>query len=309
MSKVLIIGGSHFIGGHLGDFLVKSKYKVDVVSKVKHSFEGYNRTIVCNRKNKEELAKYIKGEKYDIIFDVNAYDYEDVDIIADLIDRDYLKKYIILTGAAVYKPTSQKSKEDYEKGLNENWGSMGMRKLGIEKYMEESDIPYIILRPTYIYGDNNSMYREFYFFDKIIAGETIPIPGGKKVNNQFIYIKDLVKVLASIIRSDKVREAYNVTNPQQITWDEMLETCGEIIGKKPKIKYVDMNKVDFRERTFFPFRNIDFSVDIDKLIEDGLYIPNTSLDEGLEKTFIWYQENKPEITDKKMVNIEKAVNS
>ncbi len=58
-------------------------------------------------------------------------------------------------------------------------------------------------------------------------------------------------------------------------------------------------KVEFRERTYFPFRNIDFNLDINKLIEHGLYIPNVLLKEGLTATYKWFSANKPKMHDRK----------
>ncbi len=101
------------------------------------------------------------------------------------------------------------------------------------------------------------------------------------------------------MKNPHVREAYNVTNPQLISWDDLIYTCGEIIGKEPIIKYVDMEKVEFRERTYFPFRNIDFNLDINKLIEHGLYIPNVLLKEGLTATYKWFSANKPKCMTEK----------
>jgi len=197
--------------------------------------------------------------------------------------------------------------EENEKGENENWGKYGLNKKEAEDFIINSPIPYIIIRPTYIYGENNNLYREYYFFEKIEKNEKIPVPKGKQVSNQFIYIGDLVKVLESIMKNPHVREAYNVTNPQLISWDDLIYTCGEIIGKEPIIKYVDMEKVEFRERTYFPFRNIDFNLDINKLIEHGLYIPNVLLKEGLTATYKWFSANKPKMHDRKMNKVESVM--
>ncbi|WP_032512199.1 NAD-dependent epimerase/dehydratase family protein, partial [Clostridioides difficile] len=225
----------------------------------------------------------------------------------DFISMDNLKKYIVLSAGAVYKDSGRNIKEENEKGENENWGKYGLNKKEAEDFIINSPIPYIIIRPTYIYGENNNLYREYYFFEKIEKNEKIPVPKGKQVSNQFIYIGDLVKVLESIMKNPHVREAYNVTNPQLISWDDLIYTCGEIIGKEPIIKYVDMEKVEFRERTYFPFRNIDFNLDINKLIEHGLYIPNVLLKEGLTATYKWFSANKPKMHDRKMNKVESVM--
>ena len=61
---------------------------------------------------------------------------------------------------------------------------------------------------------------------------------------QFIYIEDFIKNLYSLVKSNHINETYNVTNPQVISLEEYINTYGEIIGKKPNIKYVDKEVTD-----------------------------------------------------------------
>ena len=57
-------------------------------------------------------------------------------------------------------------------------------------------------------------------------------------------------------------------------------------------------------RSFFPFRDVTFLLEIDKLIKDGLYEPKIAIREGLEKTFKWYLDEKPILKDKRMIEVE-----
>ncbi|MEG2246210.1 MAG: NAD-dependent epimerase/dehydratase family protein [Romboutsia sp.] len=310
MKSILVMGGSDFIGSALAKYLIKCGYNVDILTRgkrlIKH--KGLRKHIVCDRKIRGNMETALKGNGYEYIFDMTAYSRDDIKNLLDFVDYKQLKKYIVLSSGAVYKDSSKSAREDHEKGENNHWGNYGLEKKQAEDFVINSDIPYIIVRPTYIYGPNNNFYREYYFFDRISQNKKIPVPEGKDVVNQFIYIEDLVKVLESLIHTDKVREAYNVTNPQLISWNELIETCGFVVGKLPIIKYVDKNKVKLEERKYFPFRNIDYKLDIDKLIEHGLYIPNILLHEGLQKTYEWYSFKKPRMHDKKMDKIEEIIN-
>lgn len=310
MKSILVMGGSDFIGSALAKYLIKRGYNVDILTRGKRSVKhkGIRKHILCDRKIRKDMEKSLKGKSYEYIFDMTAYSKDDIKNLIDFIDIKQLKKYVVLSSGAVYKDSSKSAKEDHEKGENNHWGKYGLEKKEAEDFVINSDIPYIIIRPTYIYGPNNNFYREYYFFDRIKNNKKIPVPYGKDVVNQFIYIDDLVKVLESLIHTDKAREAYNVTNPQLISWNELIETCGFVVGKLPIIKHVDINKTKIEERKYFPFRNIDYKLDIDKLIEHGLYIPNILLHEGLEKTYEWYISKKPKIYDEKMDKVEDIIN-
>lgn len=309
MKSVLVMGGSDFIGSTLAKYLIKCGYKVDILTRGKRDvkYKGLGKYFQCDRKVKSQLQKALNNKSYDYIYDMTAYSKEDIKNLIDCIQLKSLKKYIVLSSGAVYKDSTNNAKEDNEKGENDNWGKYGLEKKEAEDYVIKSNLPYIIIRPTYIYGPNNNLYREYYFFERILKEKKIPVPNGKNVTTQFIYIDDLVQVLESLTHNDRIREAYNVTNPQLISWNELIQTCGEVVKKSPIIKLVDVNKVNYKEREYFPFKNIDYNLDIDKLIEHGLYIPNILLKDGLKRTYKWYNSNKPKVKDEKMTRVEDII--
>ncbi|MCR8745838.1 NAD-dependent epimerase/dehydratase family protein [Romboutsia lituseburensis] len=309
MKSILVMGGNDFIGSALAEYLIKCGYKVDILTKGKKGvkLKTLGKHFLCDRDEISQLKKILNKKSYEYIYDMTAYSKDDIKNLIECIDLKSLKKYVVLSSGAVYKDSSKQAREDNEKGENKNWGKYGLDKKEAEDYIINSDIPYIIIRPTYIYGPNNNLYREIYFFERILQEKKIPVPHGKNVITQFIYIDDLVKVLESLTHNDRVREAYNVTNPQLISWNDLIQTCGEVVKKSPVVKLVDINKINLEERQYFPFRNIDYNLDIDKLIEHGLYIPNVLLKEGLKKTYKWYLSTKPKLQDKKMSKVDDII--
>ena len=309
MESVLIMGGSDFIGKSLAKYFIKHGHKVDVFTTGRIDYEGANKHFSCNRRNSEELKSALDGSEYTYIYDMTAYFKSDIAELFKFVNRETLKKYVVLSSAAVYKSTNKYITEDGEKGVNLAWGKYGIEKGEAEKYIIESDIPYIIIRPTHIYGPENNLYREMYFFDRIKEGKAIPVPSDRNepVVNQFIYIDDFVKVLYSLTKNDIVREAYNVSTPQLVTWKKLIETCGEIVGKEPIIKYVNSDKIKVKDRSYFPFTNTSCVLEIDKLIDHGLYTPNILIEKGLKKTYKWYVKNKPKMEDPEMVEVDQVL--
>ena len=104
---------------------------------------------------------------------------------------------------------------------------------------------------------------------------------------------------------------YDKHNPEifpttDINWTEKRYHVQDIFKKissmeNLKDSYIEKN---LEVRSFFPFRDVTFLLGIDKLIEDGLYEPKIGINEGLQKTFKWYLEEKPILRDKRMVEIE-----
>lgn len=309
MESVLIMGGSDFIGKSLAKYFIKHRHKVDVLTTGSIDYEGVNKHLLCDRKNLDELENALNGNEYTYIYDMTAFFKSEIEGLFKFVNRKNLKKYVVLSSSAVYKKSEKYISEDDEKGINPAWGQYGIEKVQAESYIINSDIPYIIIRPTHIYGPENNLYRETYFFDRIREGKAIPVPSDRNepVLNQFIYIDDFVRVLYSLTKNDKVREIYNVSTPQNITWKKFIETCGEVMGKEPIIKYVDSDKIKIKERSYFPFKNTSCVLEIEKLIDHGLYIPNIMLEKGLRKTYEWYIKNKPKMDDKEMHEVDQVL--
>ncbi len=307
MGKILVMGGSTFVSSSLAQYLIQRGYTVDLLTRgIKEiKYSGYNQHIVCDRKNREDLKKHLKNEQYEFIFDITAYSKEDVEILLDSVAIDSLHKYIFCSSGAVYKPSDVAVAESYEKGKNIHWGQYGLDKKSAEDYIICSGINYIIFRPTYIYGEENNLYREGYFFERIKDKKVVPMPYGKNIRTQFIYIEDLIKTFESAMHSKNNSGIYNVTNSDIISWKDFIETCGLVIKEKPMIKEVVSDK--YEVRTYFPFRDVTYILDIEALKRDGLYIPNTSLRDGLEKTYKWYIKNNIKLVDNRMGKIEEIV--
>lgn len=306
MNNVLIMGGSTFVGEALAKYLIKKGYYVDILTRGKKSINyiGFKDHITCDRKNSREMNEKLKYKEYQFIFDISAYTGEDTKILLDSINKKSLIKYIMCSSGAVYKSTSSLIDETFPIGENYNWGSYGQDKIAAEKNLINSGINYTIFRPTYIYGEENNLYREIYFFDRISNGEIIPIPEGD-VTTQFIYIGDLVKVFESAMFNYVNDGIYNLTHPHIFTWEELLKECSKVIGEPALIKIV--KDKDCEVRRYFPFRNVTYMLGIQKLTNDRLYVPRTTIHEGLANTYKWYKANNIKLKDNKMNMIDEII--
>lgn len=267
MYSVLIMGGSDFVGSSLAKYLIKNKYNVDIMTRGIKSitYDGIGRHLICNRKNADEMKMILKDKKYDYVYDISIKDKEDAEILIENLNSEVLKKYIVIS------PQDNNIKED---------------ELKIDEFIKNTSVPYIIIRPSNIYGDKNKISKEEYFFHKIEKSIPIKIPKNSNLKAQFIYIDDFVKVLFSLTKTTYVREIYNVTNPQVISLEEYINTCSEIVGKEANIKYIDSNIIDADIKQKFERSYLD----IDKIIQHGLYIPNILLSNGISLLYDWYKK-------------------
>lgn len=309
MSTILVMGGSTFVSSSLAKYLIKQGYTVDIASRgIKPiNYSGYREHIICDRKSKESILAAFEGRNYEFIFDISAYTKEDVEFLSASINTDTLKRYILCSSGAVYKPSNSIIDESFETGENQNWGSYGLDKRAAEEFIINSTIPYIIFRPTYIYGENNNLYRETYFFDRISNQKIIPFPYGNDSITQFIHIDDLVKCFESAMFSKYSNRIYNITHPEIVSFEYLIRTCGKASDKEPILKKIDTNKTAIEARSYFPFRDVTYILDIKKLTAEGLYVPELDLIHGIKKTYEWYTLEKPILHDSRMNKVDELI--
>lgn len=305
MKSILVMGGTTFVSSSLVKYLIGQGYDVDILTRGFKSidYDGFREHLICDRKSKPEMQEVLKRKKYEFIFDISAYTKDDVEVLLSSIDKSKLRKYIFCSSGAVYKPSSIAIQEPFETGENPNWGKYGSDKKEAEDFIIKSGVPYIIFRPTYIYGEDNNLYREAYFFDRISNNKVIPLPFGNNIRTQFIHIDDLIRVFESVMYNTSVSKIYNVTNSEIVSWEELIRKCGEVVGKSPILKKIDIKQIKLESREYFPFRDVTYILDIKQLVEDGLYAPTISLEKGLSISYEWYSDKKPILNDIKMMKI------
>lgn len=308
--EVLVMGGTEFVSSSLAKYLISKGYIVDIFTRgIKTvKYDGFRKHLKGDRKSIKDLNNNISSESYDYVFDISAYTREDVEKLITVLNKENLKRYVFCSSGSVYIPSDDVVTEEFTKGENINWGIYGLDKKIAEDYLfnlhKKEELPITIFRPTYIYGDENNLYRESYLFDRITKGLDIPIPNGDK-KTQFIYIGDLVKVFESVIYLEEaIGQAYNVTHPQIVTWQQLVETVMEVVNKRVNIKKIDGERVNIEAREYFPFRNVTYLLNTKKAEKDGLYMPQIDLFEGLEIAYKWYCNTKPEVKDPKMNKVD-----
>lgn len=309
------MGGTEFVSSSLAKHLIEKGYAVDIFTRgIKPlKFQGARNQLRGDRKSPEDLKAALLDKQYDYVFDISAYTKDDVESLIDVLNKDKLKRYIFCSSGAVYNQSLELIKEDFPRGENAVWGIYGYDKKAAEDYLfskwKDEKLPIVIFRPTYIYGENNNLYRESFVFDRITEELPIPIPYGNDTKTQFIHISDLVKVFESAMFCDKASgQAYNVTYPEIVTWEAWVKSGFDVTGRTVDIKKVNMKETDIRDREFFPFRDVTYYLATGKAEKDGLYMPELDLRNGMEKTYQWYLEVKPKIIDRRMTKVEIALN-
>jgi nucleoside-diphosphate-sugar epimerase len=162
-------------------------------------------------------------------------------------------------------------------------------KAETEAWLRSQGIPFTSFRPTYIYGPGNYNPVESWFFDRIVHGQSVPLPGDGSTITQLGHVQDLATAMARSIEVDAAaNRIYNCTGAQGTTFLGLVEAAARACGKDPstvEIRSFDPARLDPKARKAFPLRLAHFLTDIHRVQRELAWQPAFDLDQGLADSF------------------------
>ena len=292
MKKVLVTGGTVFVSRYIAEYYVAKGNDVYVLNRnSREQSEGVT-LIEADRHN---LGEKLRGYNFDVIIDT-AYNSHDVEMLLNALD-DY-KDYILISSSAVYPEyATQPFKEDTILALNKYWGKYGTDKIEAEKTLLERNPNAYIVRPPYLYGSLNNVYREAFVFDCALADRKFYLPKDGEMQLQFFHIYDLCKFIDILLENRPIQHIFNVGNKDTVSIREWVELCYQVAGKQAE--FVNVYK-DMEQRNYFSFYDYEYCLDVSNQYE--LMQDVTPLKEGLKEAFDWYIHNTEAVNKKSYID-------
>jgi len=326
--KVLVIGGTQFIGRLLVDELVKGGHDVAVLHrKPKHDFGRRVENIMADRNDAESLREALTGRRFEAVYD-NVYDWErgttasqveaTVQIVGDRITR-----YIFLSSVAAYGD-GLNHKESDPLAPDYNTYAYIRNKASTERLLfrmhVRNGLPLVTFRPPFVYGPNNPFYREQFFWDRLRAGRPIIIPGDGYRLMQFVYVNDLVQAMYRALTEPRaVGEAFNIGDSRPLTQVELVERLAKAANTEPLLARVPRDTIvqaggNAMDEPYYFGEYLDvppITMNIGKVTR-MLKMKLTPFDVGLKETYRWYTRNHKARTagfefDDKVLSMVKTV--
>jgi nucleoside-diphosphate-sugar epimerase len=284
--RILIMGGTRFIGVYLTKILVEQGHKVVLFNRGKKPapIEGIQQ-IHGDRTDPVQLKEKLTNEHFDAVFDNNGRELSDTQPLAEIF-QDKVQHFVYVSSAGVYLKSDQMP---HIEGDAVDPKSRHKGKFETESYLEKSGIPWTSVRPTYIYGPQNYNDLEAWFFDRIVNDRPIPIPSHGQHFTQFGHVQDLARAMAAILGNCKaVGQIYNVSDTRFVTFDGLAKACAVAAGKSPddlKIVHYNPKDFDFGKKKAFPLRAQHFFADVNKAMDELNWKPEYDLVSGLKDSF------------------------
>ena len=274
--KILIIGGSRFVGPLIISKLIERGHDVTVFNRGKIKSEYNNLKFIQGNRNEGFNIK----ERFDVVIDTCAYKGIHTEKAISELNFDF---YLNFGTAASYKKTNKfPLTEESEIGDWPYWKDYNKGKVECENVLRNSDVKYATIRPVYILGKNNYMNREKFIYSKIKNNEEIILPGNGQALIQFVFAEDVANSIV-LLAEKRIAGDFNCCSDEVITLKGLVEEMGKIVGIKPIIKFNHNNDGDKFDENEFPFANENFFCTNEKL--KNLGIKFTILSDGLEEDY------------------------
>ncbi len=311
--RVLITGGSGFIGSHLADLLIEMKNIVTCYDNFNEYYSGKERNLQKNMSNPnhtlvkadildfDELLKTVKCN--DVIFHLAAqpgvrYSLENplevsrinIDGTINVLEASRLadvRNIVFASSSSVYGEAEYLPID--ESHPTNPISHYGVSKLSAEKYCkvygELYGINISILRYFTAFGPRQRPDMAIHKFVKsILNGKSPIIYGDGNQTRDFTYISDIITGTILAAENNQGVDFYNLGGGHRISVNtlihHLLHICNKDTILKPKYEGKKIGDVE------------DTHADISKASKILGYIPKVTLEDGLMNFVNWYNSNK-----------------
>ncbi len=279
--NILILGGTRFIGRELYNALSKiPNYRIYVFHRGIHELPQVDSRVIQFHGDRlvPRNMEILKSYYFDYVFDISGEDFCMVKNSVDILNQR-CGKYIYCSSSSVYKPRMdcQYNEED---ALDEHSVNKYIQnKIFSERYIMDNTNHYVIFRPSKVYGPNNYIDRESWFYREIKADKVISL-----LNNPIVhltFVADVVSGLMVAIDNSIDKQTYNISGLEYICLYEYVSLIAKVINKPVQFTFKYDERVPY---TNVPSRIINH----DQLVDTG-WSPMFSIEQGLRTTFSSYE--------------------
>jgi len=315
--KLLIIGGTQFLGRHLSASAVASNHDVTLFNRGNHPSPPHVETIHGDRNT--DLAK-LGARHWDVVIDTCGMFPNSVRASAEFLS-DSVDRYVYISSQSAYADVSNAGVKEnaplatltteqleeasqIEKSGSTNYGKLygGLKALceqAAERAMPEH---VLILRPGLIVGPDDYTDRFTYWAVRIAQGGEVLAPGREQQFVQFIDVRDLAEWIIRMVEIN-AHGIYNTSGAlETVTMQELLEECRTVSQSDASFTWVSeefLLKENVAAWSDMPLwlpedaaphlRGFMF-IDSDKAVSAGLHY--RPLDSTVRDTLEWYRTTR-----------------
>ena len=325
--SILITGASGFIVSFIVEEALSRGFEVwaAVRKSSSHQFLKDERIhfIELNLSSQEALHQQLAGHQFDYVvhaagvtkcldkrdfFRINTEGTKHL-VSALLALRMPLRRFVYISSLSIMGAIREQQpyEEIRESDTPRPNTAYGESKLLAEQWLDTQPIPYIILRPTGVYGPRE---RDYFMMAKSIQSHTDFAVGFQQQDITFVYVSDVVQAVFLALEKGKTGRRYFLSdgevyqsaafsnyirrelgNPWWIRitaplWLlRVITFVGEYVGRLTgKVTALNNDK-------YYIMRQRNWRCDITPARQELGYEPQVKLEEGVRRSIKWYREN------------------
>lgn len=241
--RILILGGTGFLGPHLVHVATGLGHRVSILTRGRREpslFEedfGGVEHLIGDRAEADGLAA-LRGRTWDAVIETSGYRHPWTRDSARLL-RGAVERYLYVSSTGVYWPYDDADIAEDGRVLLTDDPPQEQPSYGVMKALSEDEVRSafgdgaLVVRPGYIVGPGDPTDRWTYWPVRIAAGGDIPVPGRREDPVQYIDVRDLTEWMVRLLE-EGVSGTFNAVGPAR------RQTMAEFVYGIAAITSVDL---------------------------------------------------------------------
>ena len=328
--KILITGASGFIGSFIVEEALKRGFDTWAAIRKSSSRAWLQderiHLIELNLSSKAQLTEQLRGQDFDYVVHaagvtkcLNKADFHRINtegtknLVDALLDVGMpLKRFVFVSSLSIFGAIREQQPYEAirESDTPQPNTEYGRSKLAAERYLESlgTRLPYIILRPTGVYGPRE---KDYFIMAKSIKQHSDFAVGYQRQDITFVYVEDVVQAVFLALEKGENGRKYFLSDGevyQSATFSNLIHEelgrpwwiritapvwvlrivtfIGEYVGRLTgRVTALNNDKYNILKQ-----RN--WRCDIQPAIDELGYQPKVQLEEGVRRTIQWYKDHK-----------------
>ena len=250
MDKIIVIGGSGFLGSHTADELSNRGYNVTLFDRVESPWLRSDQSmVVSDILDKDALEDTLLGANAVYHFagiadigDSKTRPFDTIErnvlgttTVLETVRKLTLERLVFASTMYVYSPHGSFYR-----------ASKQAAETIIEAYHEEYKIPYTILRYGSLYGPRAQGWNGLRnYVEQVVSNHSLNYDGTGRERREYIHIRDAARLSVDILDKAYENRAITVTGSQVISSSDLIEMIFEIAGIEQSVTYTEGNWHDY----------------------------------------------------------------
>ncbi len=312
MQKILVTGGSGFIGSNFIRSFMQRNPDFEIVNLDKLTYAGRKENLKDLEGNKnytfiqgdicfpKEVEKAMK--ECDSVVNFAAESHVDksiensddfaksnffgVKVLCDQARKQGIEKFVQISTDEVYGQIAEGSFTETSplKPRNPYSASKAGGELLAMSYYTTYDLPVIVTRSSNNYGPYQFPEKVVpLFITNLLQDKKVPLYGEGKNVRDWLYVEDNCEAIEQCLKQGKAGSIYNIGGNREMQNIELTRKILAELGKGEEM----IERVKDR-----PGHDLRYSLDSSRIERELGWQPKTVFEEGLHKTVQWYKENE-----------------